>query len=787
MRCCISLVAMTSVAGCGVTQSDHKGPLVDLNPFDVPFTVRTAVVPAGGDGGGFWAIGADEPGFNDSAPFSSSLSLGFTVSHGVLEPGTTPAQLSIAVPTDNNRSQPYRINPVVSPHGGSFYNLGGVYEEVSSGQVPSLQRFRADANGGVAAQATEIFIHSATLTGGSPTSSPYDPAAYSSSANCGQPRGGQVPLAAAIVRDATGATSVDRMLAFLPHGRLADPTATAPNTDRNCTNTYRYYHRALALFTLDARGRLVDSCGSTCIASGTTASCQPRPTPTSPAACTPAESGYQRCNNDTIQMCDGTRWVDGTDCNSDRCSTAGTSAACGSSTTCAAGEKRCNGTILEVCDAPTSTWKSPGTDCATQGAELSANTPAGNVPIPTTEPAWLIDLPLEMWTDPAAAAPQMDAVVPSVNLPTGNNNINNGVIRIDPRLMDVNGLGHPAGNFGNDRLMMADTLFSPHVAPAPPRLLVDESHQRGYLFVNRWMPPADLAADSWRYPFQNDVGFALLAAFSLSPPAGRDVTVCSRGASFANPPDPFVGLDVSAAAAGLTYAKLAPTAAADPVLLTQNRFDDRDENNNSTSNNNQCQLFNTNDGDSFTSNGQVQCRTDLLPYKPLFLDAARELLLVTQSGADEILVFDGRDLGVAPKHVAVGKTPVSIAGDGVSRVYVANRGADSLSILDLDRLEVVGSVAVGRMPVSVFVDRGRAAGPLVYVLDLMGDDIAIYDPAAGSVRYAATCMRPAEMSVDAVNRTAVVHCKGAVGYPYESDFSSGAVEPSRSRAFKLLD
>ena len=328
---------------------------------------------------------------------------------------------------------------------------------------------------------------------------------------------------------------------------------------------------------------------------------------------------------------------------------------------------------------------------------------------------------------------------------------------------------------------METRLFSPRFMPGTPKLFVDAVHQRGYLFVNRWMPPTTTPWTSlWSTPFNTDAGFGILAGFSLSPGA-RDVSVCNRTAPL-DPTDPFKGLDITADAAGLTYTKLAPTAAADPVVLTENRFDYEDSNG-SNSGNTQCTLFATNSLSG--TNNAVTCRTDLLPYKPVLLDSARQLLFVTQTTTGEVLVFDGTDLTKAPTHIAVGTTPVSIASDGTSRAYVVNRGSDSLSVIDLDARTVVGTVKVGHVPVSAFVDAGRAAGPLVYVLDMMSDDIAVYDPGSGSVRYAPTCMRPAEMVIDPSARNAVVHCKGAVGYP-GSNGSTHTV-PSQSRGFKLLD
>jgi len=107
--------------------------------------------------------------------------------------------------------------------------------------------------------------------------------------------------------------------------------------------------------------------------------------------------------------------------------------------------------------------------------------------------------------------------------------------------------------------------------------------------------------------------------------------------------------------------------------------------------------------------------------------------------------------------------------------------SDAGEIAQADRVVFPG---VGAMPVNLYVDTDRAAGVLVYVLDLLGDNIAIYDPTADTVRFAPTCARPAELAVDPVDRVAVVHCKGAFSY----DNDRGLVfVPAQSGTFKLLE
>jgi len=424
------------------------------------------------------------------------------------------------------------------------------------------------------------------------------------------------------------------------------------------------------------------------------------------------------------------------------------------------------------------------TDGSIQDACHSATTKLG---FAVTDPSWLIDIPNGV----ISAGSEM----PSWALP-GSTNFTGQYISADARLFNAmqcsgpncNNNGCPGTNC--NPTSGATNFMTPNFMPAPPVILLDPAGGRGYVFFNRFVGDlpsgggntcSEMPGSSsceWQNPWQSG-GHALVLSFSLTRPTSA--TGCMRDGA-ATGSDPFHGM--AAPDASMASATLSPTAGVEPVSLTQT-YDQSFLNNQ-----NNCGVFsgNQNNGQN-NGHGNVACFTDEIPYQPVALDTAGQHLLVTQTGTDQVIVLSTVDLSTLAT-LTVGHAPVAVALDAANRAYVVNRDSDSLSVIDLTALKVMREVKVGSIPVALYVDKGRASGPLVYVVDLMGDNIAIYDPVKNSVRFAPTCQRPAELFVDETNRQAVISCRGTLVYRAEnpdgppSDFTK--VLP-RTQSFKLLD
>ena len=380
--------------------------------------------------------------------------------------------------------------------------------------------------------------------------------------------------------------------------------------------------------------------------------------------------------------------------------------------------------------------------------------------VQTTEPSWLIDVP--------ELAMPGESVRPPMWL--AGHGPDDWVSRTahaaaDPRLFDADFRGYRG--WDGDPAERPEHIFLHHdngMMPAPAELLVDVDHERGYVFANRWydhrsldLPFADTAA-----------GAPVLISFSLAPPAGAgdpDPTVCSRNPEFTHD-DPFDGLYATEATAAVQIATgLEVTAAVEPIVLA--RGPERPI-----------------EAEELRPFDPSALATAAIPYRPVALDAQRQLLLITQTGAGTVLVFDGADLTRAPNTIATGAAPVSVAVDRHGRAFVVNRDDETLSVIDLDSLAKVRDVPVGLMPVNLYVDTARpgSSDTLVYVLNLLSDNITLYDPAGDRVEVAPvppSCHGPAEMVVDEHERVAAVMCKTHVYY-------DGRATPTYSYSFSLV-
>jgi uncharacterized protein (TIGR03437 family) len=110
----------------------------------------------------------------------------------------------------------------------------------------------------------------------------------------------------------------------------------------------------------------------------------------------------------------------------------------------------------------------------------------------------------------------------------------------------------------------------------------------------------------------------------------------------------------------------------------------------------------------FQNSRNTESRGDLIPVRTaispnegltdILADAARNRLYISNSGMNRVEVFDTRSKRfLAP--IKVGQLPRSLAmSPDSSTLYVANTGGESISIIDLDRLQVSGRIRFPAIP-----------------------------------------------------------------------------------------
>jgi len=110
----------------------------------------------------------------------------------------------------------------------------------------------------------------------------------------------------------------------------------------------------------------------------------------------------------------------------------------------------------------------------------------------------------------------------------------------------------------------------------------------------------------------------------------------------------------------------------------------------------------------FQNSRNTESRGDLIPVRTaispnegltdIVADAVRNRLYISNSGMNRVEVFDTRGKQfLAP--IKVGQLPRSLAmSPDSSTLYVANTGGESISIIDLDRLEVSGRIKFPAIP-----------------------------------------------------------------------------------------
>ena len=96
------------------------------------------------------------------------------------------------------------------------------------------------------------------------------------------------------------------------------------------------------------------------------------------------------------------------------------------------------------------------------------------------------------------------------------------------------------------------------------------------------------------------------------------------------------------------------------------------------------------------------------------IDPNRHIALVSNEGADTVSVIDLETLEVT-STIAVGRSPdEGIAIDsGRDLALVANAGDNNVSVIDLETNTVTGTIDVGRFPMGIAIDRGEAVAIVV--------------------------------------------------------------------------
>jgi hypothetical protein len=111
-----------------------------------------------------------------------------------------------------------------------------------------------------------------------------------------------------------------------------------------------------------------------------------------------------------------------------------------------------------------------------------------------------------------------------------------------------------------------------------------------------------------------------------------------------------------------------------------------------------------------TGSGKIEKEKEIgyFPYAVRYLNGS---LYVTLLGENKLLIFDAQLKQL--KSLATGRTPQEMCTDGTS-LYVANTGSDSLTVIDLRRNVIAGSMNLaergsrfGRTPTSCAVDGNR--------------------------------------------------------------------------------
>jgi YVTN family beta-propeller protein len=110
--------------------------------------------------------------------------------------------------------------------------------------------------------------------------------------------------------------------------------------------------------------------------------------------------------------------------------------------------------------------------------------------------------------------------------------------------------------------------------------------------------------------------------------------------------------------------------------------------------------------------------------------AAAPFAYITNAGADTVSVID-IDRNVVTTTIQVGLSPQGVAVNTTgSRVYVANAGSNTVSVIDGATQSVIATIPVGIEPSGVAVN---AAGTRVYVANDISNNLMVIDTASNAV------------------------------------------------------
>jgi YVTN family beta-propeller protein len=128
-------------------------------------------------------------------------------------------------------------------------------------------------------------------------------------------------------------------------------------------------------------------------------------------------------------------------------------------------------------------------------------------------------------------------------------------------------------------------------------------------------------------------------------------------------------------------------------------------------------------------------------------------LLVVNPDSNSVSVMDPV-AGEKLAELTVGDDPRTVALEGNTRAYVANRGSDTVSVLDLSQLAVVAAIEVEQQPYGVVV---APDGTLAFVANSASDSISVIETATFQVVATIPVRdRPAGLAVTA-DRLYVTH------------------------------
>jgi YVTN family beta-propeller protein len=135
------------------------------------------------------------------------------------------------------------------------------------------------------------------------------------------------------------------------------------------------------------------------------------------------------------------------------------------------------------------------------------------------------------------------------------------------------------------------------------------------------------------------------------------------------------------------------------------------------------------------------------------IDEAAATLFVTRIGNADIVAIDAHSHSLTP--IGTGQLPCAIAAnERTRRLYVANCGDDSVTIIDETKRAAIKTIQVGSHPQALAVD---AKNNLIYVANTHGDGVTVIDGSGNQVVATLPAgTNPYAMAVDADGGTLFV-------------------------------